>query len=54
MELSEIRNLLEGYSEKINGFRDSLNLDRLEEEIALLENDMAQPEFWNDQAAAQK
>src|SRR5574341_554695 len=54
MELSEIRNLLEGYSEKINGFRDSLDLDRLEEEIALLENDMAQPEFWNDQAAAQK
>ena len=54
MELSEIRNLLEGYSEKINGFRDSLDLNRLEEEIALLENDMSQPEFWNDQAAAQK
>ena len=54
MELSEIRNLLEGYAEKINGFRESLDLERLEEEIALLENDMAQPEFWNDQAAAQK
>jgi len=40
MELSEIRNLLEGYSEKINGFHDSLDLDRLEEEIALLDNDM--------------
>ncbi len=35
MELSEIRNLLEGYSEKINGFRDSLDLDRLEEEIEI-------------------
>ena len=48
MELSEIRNLLEGYSEKINGFHDSLDLDRLEEEIALLDNDMAQPDFWNE------
>ena len=32
MELSEIRNLLEGYAEKINGFRESLDLERLEEE----------------------
>ncbi|GBG96349.1 peptide chain release factor 2 [Lactococcus termiticola] len=54
MELSEIRNKLEAYSEKVDDFRGSLDLDRLEEEIALFENDMAQPDFWNDQAAAQK
>lgn len=54
MELSEIRNKLEGYKVKVDDFRNSLDLDRLEEEIALFENDMAQPDFWNDQAAAQK
>ncbi|MCL2676661.1 MAG: peptide chain release factor 2 [Streptococcaceae bacterium] len=54
MELSEIRNQLETYSEKINGFNQSLDLERLEEEIALLENDMASPDFWNDNESAQK
>ncbi len=54
MELSEIRNQLENHHQKIEDFRNSLDLDRLEEEIALFDNDMANPDFWNDQAAAQK
>ncbi|MFC4652485.1 peptide chain release factor 2 [Lactococcus nasutitermitis] len=54
MELSEIRNLLENHRSKIDDFHESLDLERLEEDIALLDNDMADPNFWNDQAAAQK
>ena len=54
MELSEIRNKLETYGQKVEDFRGSLDLDRLEEEIALLDNDMAEPDFWNDNEAAQK
>ncbi len=54
MELSEIRNKLEAYGQKVEDFRGSLDLDRLEEEIALLDNDMAEPDFWNDNEAAQK
>lgn len=54
MELSEIKNKLSDYGEKVEAFRESLDLERLEEEIALLDNDMADPDFWNDNEAAQK
>ncbi len=54
MELSEMRNKLESYGQKVEDFRSSLDLDRLEEEIALLDNDMAEPDFWDDNDAAQK
>lgn len=54
MERSEIRNQLELDHQKIEEFKNSLDLDRLEEEIALYDHDMANPDFWNDQAAAQK
>ena len=30
------------------------DLDRLEEDIALLENKMTEPDFWDDNIAAQK
>ncbi|MDR0298398.1 MAG: peptide chain release factor 2 [Streptococcaceae bacterium] len=54
MELSEIRRIQEEQSSKITGIEKSLDLERLEEEIALLDNDMAASNFWNDNIAAQK
>ena len=54
MELFEIRNNLDENREKIDSFRANLDLESLEEEIAMLENDMAHPDFWNDNLAAQK
>jgi peptide chain release factor 2 len=54
MELSEIRNILAEQAEKVASFKDNLDLDRLEEEIALLDNDMSAPDFWDDNVEAQK
>ncbi|MDR2977739.1 MAG: peptide chain release factor 2 [Streptococcaceae bacterium] len=54
MELSEIRRNLEEQESKISEIAKSLDMDRLEEDIALLENDMSSPSFWNDNLAAQK
>ena len=54
MELSEIRNKLEAHHQKVEDFRNALDLDRLEEEIALYDHDMSDPNFWNDSTAAQK
>ncbi|MDR0300139.1 MAG: peptide chain release factor 2 [Streptococcaceae bacterium] len=54
MELSEIRRIHEEQSKKIVELSKSLDLERLEEDIALLDNDMADPSFWNDNIAAQK
>ncbi|MCH4172562.1 MAG: peptide chain release factor 2 [Lactobacillus sp.] len=54
MEISEARHSLETIASKIKQFRGSLDLDRLEEVVAINEAKMAQPDFWNDQMAAQK
>ncbi|HEY0222294.1 MAG TPA: PCRF domain-containing protein, partial [Lactovum miscens] len=54
MELHEIKRILEEQNNKIIELSKSLNLDRLEEDIALLDNDMVDPDFWNDNIAAQK
>ena len=54
MELSEARRSLAEMGEEITRFGESLDLDALNDEIAANEDDMAQPDFWNDNVAAQK
>lgn len=54
MEISEIRNQIAQNRDKLASFRENLDLDRLEEEIALLDNEMSHPSFWDDNIAAQK
>ncbi|MGT2744305.1 peptide chain release factor 2 [Streptococcus phocae subsp. phocae] len=54
MEVAEIRQKIVENKEKLTSFRRSLDLDHLEEEIALLEHQMTEPDFWNDNIAAQK
>ncbi|MBV7505747.1 peptide chain release factor 2 [Bacillus sp. sid0103] len=53
MELAEIRNELEKTAKKLADFRGSLDLENKEARIAELDDEMLQPEFWNDQQAAQ-
>ncbi|MCT3348522.1 peptide chain release factor 2 [Lactobacillus hominis] len=53
MEVSEIQNQLDNLSEKLNHFRRSLDFDSLNEGIAINESKMAEPDFWDDQEAAQ-
>ncbi|MDO4597365.1 MAG: peptide chain release factor 2 [Ligilactobacillus agilis] len=54
MEYSDYKREIATMKAKILEFRRSLDLDELEEEIALNENKMAQPGFWDDQESAQK
>ncbi|MBC1500418.1 peptide chain release factor 2 [Listeria weihenstephanensis] len=54
MELAEIRNELEKTTQQIKDFRGSLDLDSIEVRIAELEDQMLDPDFWNDQQSAQK
>ncbi|MCY7065051.1 peptide chain release factor 2 [Streptococcus oralis] len=54
MDISEIRQKIDANREKLASFRGSLDLEGLEEEIAILENKMTEPDFWNDNIAAQK
>ncbi|WP_338471798.1 peptide chain release factor 2 [Niallia sp. XMNu-256] len=53
MELAEVRNELETTAKKLAEFRGSLDLDNKEARIAELDEEMLQPEFWNDQQKAQ-
>ncbi|NRD76670.1 peptide chain release factor 2 [Bacillus sp. BRMEA1] len=53
MELAEIRNVLETTAKKLADFRGSLDLENKEARIAELDDVMLQPDFWNDQQAAQ-
>ncbi|WP_309859195.1 peptide chain release factor 2 [Bacillus sp. SLBN-46] len=53
MELAEIRNELEKTAKKLADFRGSLDLENKEARIAELDDDMLQPDFWNDQEKAQ-
>ncbi|WP_308609610.1 peptide chain release factor 2 [uncultured Granulicatella sp.] len=52
MEISEIRNALEAMNEQIISYRRSLDLDRLEEDIAAYEQEMSEPSFWDDSETA--
>ncbi|WP_303974384.1 peptide chain release factor 2 [Streptococcus merionis] len=54
MDTAEIRQKIDDNRAKLASFRGSLDLDRLEEDIAILENKMTEPDFWNDNLAAQK
>ncbi|MFD2729540.1 peptide chain release factor 2 [Enterococcus camelliae] len=54
MEVFEIKNELNDMHQKINSFRRSLDLDKLEEGIAEAEHRMAEPGFWDDTQNAQK
>ncbi|WP_429964289.1 peptide chain release factor 2 [Enterococcus sp. AZ072] len=54
MENAEIRNLLDTIQEQVASFRGSLDLDRLEEDIAEAEHQMADPGFWDDSEKAQE
>nr|WP_134703672.1 peptide chain release factor 2 [Ammoniphilus sp. YIM 78166] len=54
MEVSELRNELSIIAKKLSEIRGSLDLDYKEKRIAELENQMAEPTFWDDNEAAQK
>ncbi|MTD30489.1 peptide chain release factor 2 [Planomicrobium sp. YIM 101495] len=53
MELAEIRNELDKSAKKLADFRGSLDLENKEMRIQELDERMLDPEFWNDQDAAQ-
>ncbi|MGE6257368.1 peptide chain release factor 2 [Heyndrickxia sporothermodurans] len=53
MELFEIRSELEKTAKKLADFRGSLDLENKEARIAELDEQMLEPNFWNDQQAAQ-
>ncbi|XJS10354.1 peptide chain release factor 2 [Aerococcaceae bacterium WGS1372] len=53
MELHELVQFNETVKEKIDSFRRSLDLELLEADIADYENQMAQPDFWDDNEKAQ-
>ncbi|MDR4949451.1 peptide chain release factor 2 [Neobacillus cucumis] len=53
MELAEIRNELEKTAKKLADFRGSLDLENKEARIAELDDEMLQPDFWNNQEKAQ-
>ncbi|WP_405100375.1 peptide chain release factor 2 [Oceanobacillus sp. FSL H7-0719] len=54
MELVEIRNELDTISSRVEAFRGSLDLETKRARIHELEEQMANPSFWDDQGAAQK
>ncbi|RST77508.1 peptide chain release factor 2 [Siminovitchia acidinfaciens] len=53
MELFEIRSELENTAKRLADFRGSLDLEEKETRIAELDEQMADPSFWDDQSAAQ-
>ncbi|WP_439425795.1 peptide chain release factor 2 [Oenococcus alcoholitolerans] len=54
MELSQAKNLINDMASQIEGFKKTLDLDALDAQIAENEDKMSQPDFWNDNEAAQK
>ncbi|MBU8790299.1 peptide chain release factor 2 [Oceanobacillus caeni] len=54
MELIEIRHELDKIASRIEDFRGSLDLDWKRERVKELEQMMTEPDFWDDQNAAQK
>ncbi|WP_421381420.1 peptide chain release factor 2 [Bacillus salacetis] len=53
MELFEVKSQLENTAKKLADFRGSLDLENKEARIAELDEVMVDPNFWNDQQAAQ-
>ncbi|MGX7032227.1 peptide chain release factor 2 [Pediococcus argentinicus] len=53
MELSEARHEVENMQKEVADFRGSLDLDGLSQSISVNEAKMGEPDFWNDQNAAQ-
>ncbi|WP_141652111.1 peptide chain release factor 2 [Paraliobacillus sp. PM-2] len=54
MELSEIKQELEKMANRLADFRGSLDLEEKRTRIAELEEEMTDPDFWNNQQNAQK
>ncbi|RDW15675.1 peptide chain release factor 2 [Oceanobacillus chungangensis] len=54
MELVEIKHELEKIATRIEDFRGSLDLDVKRDRVKELEQEMANPDFWNNQDSAQK
>ncbi|WIL40135.1 peptide chain release factor 2 [Kurthia sp. YJT4] len=54
MELSEVRNALDDTAKKINDFRGLFDLENKEARIQETDEMMLDPNFWNDQNAAQE
>ena len=54
METAEFRQKIEELGKKLTSFGGLFDLEGLEEEIAILENKMTEPDFWNDNLLAQK
>ncbi|WP_108308275.1 peptide chain release factor 2 [Metalysinibacillus jejuensis] len=53
MELAEVRNTLDNTAKKLADFRGSLDLENKEARIMELDEMMLDPNFWDDQQAAQ-
>ncbi|WP_404814727.1 peptide chain release factor 2 [Secundilactobacillus paracollinoides] len=54
MEISDIKRDLKAMADEIAGFGGRFDLDALNESISINESKMAEPGFWDNQAAAQK
>ncbi|MFS8860181.1 peptide chain release factor 2, partial [Synechococcus sp. H60.1] len=54
MELADLRRSLESLTSRLSSAQDYLDLPRLEQQIAILEQEAAQPQFWNDAEAARR
>ena len=53
MEKYEINKFLSDYKEKLNDLYQAFRVETKRPELALLEEEMSSPEFWNDQKKAQ-
>ncbi len=54
LEYDEIRLALADYTDKLNDLSQALNIKNLTDEIATLEEQSAEPDFWNDMENSQK
>ena len=54
MEIHEIRSEIKKMSERINQFKDSLNVEQKEAEIKEYDDQMQVAGFWDDQRQAQE
>ncbi|MCJ2541509.1 peptide chain release factor 2 [Thermostichus vulcanus] len=54
MELADLRRTLESLTLRLGNAQDYLDLPNLEQQIAIMEQEASQPEFWNDAEAARR
>ncbi|MGQ9836527.1 MAG: peptide chain release factor 2 [Cyanobacteriota bacterium] len=54
MELADLRRNLESLHLRLGNAQDYLDLPNLEQQIAIMEQEASQPEFWNDAEAARR